>query len=234
MKTEVILHRPFGESSVRQMSKCGFICATDITEIYNVTRPKEGKEPKQMQDFFELKDTCEFLSELCNELNGNKLSKHGDYHVSSNANCDSVLEESESWTPDMLKFVKRGKENAGTWFHPALFIAYAMWLSPKFKAKVVIWVSDHLLYFRNQSGDAFRECNRVLDLKFNIGNKYWEYARVADFVSERVFGLPVQDRWNEATEEELRKRDRLLQEIVSASKYGSFVSVGHLLGAITQ
>ncbi|MBW3020084.1 KilA-N domain-containing protein, partial [Candidatus Woesearchaeota archaeon] len=149
MKTEVILYsREFDGQVVRQLSKCGYMCATDITRIYNEYRKGTGLSPKELNDYFKLKSTNEFLESLCNELNLLHKNK---------------TDNTPFYSPSSLKMVKRGKNNKGTWLHPYLFVDYAMWLSPEFRAKVVMWVGDQLLHFRNSSGDAFKECNIVLD-----------------------------------------------------------------------
>ena len=218
MKTEVIMHRPFFDSTIRQMSKTEFFCATDITKVYNQIRIAEEKTPKELKHYFQNISSIEFMQELCNELNrqGKSKGKNSSFY----------------FKPSDLKVVKRGKHNKGTWLHPYLFVDYAMWLSPKFRAKIVIWVTDNLLMFRNSSGDAYKQTNKVLDLKFNIGKKFWEYAKVAKFVQERIFGEEDNERWNIATQEELHQRDRLLIEIESAAKFGRFENVSELLEAI--
>ena len=85
---------------------------------------RKVKHQKRLTQYFENHDTIEFMYELCNELNLQEKSK----------NKDSCF----SYKPSDLKQVKRGKDNSGTWLHPSLFIDYAMWLNPKFRAKVVL------------------------------------------------------------------------------------------------
>lgn len=48
----------------------------------------------------------------------------------------------------------RGK-NGGTWMHPLLFIDFAMWINPAFKVKVLKFVYDEMIKFRNLAGDAY-------------------------------------------------------------------------------
>lgn len=217
MKTEVILKRDFHGSPVRQLSKSGFLCATDITEFYNQQyRLKTGKAAKQMNNYFENKETLEFTESICNELNLN----------------EKVNGQIPRFTPNSLKMVKRGKDNKGTWLHPYLFIDYAMWLSPEFRAKVVIWVGDNLLHFRNASGDEFKSCNAMIDKTFNVGNKYWVYADIAKFVAKRTLGNSTKDQWNTATTEQLYQRGRLIQRIENAADFGNFETVDKLLAAL--
>ncbi len=233
MKTEVILSRAFADSSVRQLSKSGFFCATDITTIYNVIRVGQGKAEKQMQNYFESSESQEFIASLCNELNLLEKAKTAQAMFASNSlNSLEETKECKVWIPADLKTVKRGKNNKGTWLHPYLFIDYAMWLSPDFRAKVVIWAADNLLGLRDQSGNAFKAVNHALDTRFSIGTKYWEYAKVAKFVAMRIIGSENTDQWNDASEEQLSKRTRLLTRIESACEFGSFDSIDELLTKI--
>ncbi len=39
--------------------------------------------------------------------------------------------------------------------HPLLFIDFAMWLNPTFKVKVLKFVSDEMIRYRNDAGDAY-------------------------------------------------------------------------------
>jgi len=103
VKTEVIMNRPFMDVTIRQMSKSGYFCATDITSLYNSIRVTQGKAPKEMDKYFVNKENIEFMDALCKELN---------------------LLENE------VKFTRRGKDNCGTWMHPQLFLRYVNWLSP--------------------------------------------------------------------------------------------------------
>ena len=213
------MSRDFEGSKVRQLSKSGFMCATDITEIYNKSRVKQGKANKEMKDYFTNKSTNEFIIALCKELNLLENSKGDKCPV---------------WSPESLKIVKRGKDNKGTWLHPYLFIDYAMWLAAEFRAKVVIWVGDNLLHYRNASGDAFKECNNALDKRFDVGRKFWVYANVAQFVAEQVLGSKDKDQWNLATQEQLTHRKELTQKIATIAEYGSFKSVDDLLDNLSK
>lgn len=225
MKTEVILHRQFNGESVRQLSKCAFLCATDITAIYNKIRVAEGKGKKELKHYFQLTSTIEFMEALCYEINQeNSKGKNRSFY--------SNLLINKGISPKDLKMVKRGKDNAGTWLHPYLFIDYAMWLSPQFRAKVVIWVGDNLLHFRNASGDAYKSCNKALDKAFDIGNKYWEYAKVAKFVSKRIMDKEEPDQWNIASKDQLYQRDKLIQKIENACEFGNFTNIDDLLSKI--
>lgn len=85
---------------------------------------------KELKEYFSNKSTQEFIKALSEEehLNGEK-------------------------SPYLAT---RGK-NGGTWGHPLLFIDFAMWINPTFKVKVLKFVYDKMLTYRNEAGDAYKE-----------------------------------------------------------------------------
>jgi len=215
MKTEVIMYRPFLTFQVRQMSKCEFLNCNDALKAVNVIRIANGKSEKRLDKFFE-NDHSEYLEALCKYLNQDNIL---------------IPQKNGELKPTDLIIVKKGRYG-GTWLHPYYYTKFARWLSPEFEAAVDIWITDNLLMFRNNGGDSFKFLNRILDSKFEIGSKYWEYAKVAKFVQITVFGHEGNDLWNFANQEQLAKRERILIEIEAAAKYGNFSSLDDLLDSV--
>ena len=126
--------RQMGEFQVMQRTKDGFFNATSLMKQWNESKGMK----KEINDYLKNKTTEEFLEELILEEN---LDKGNSPYVKSRAS--------------------RG-DNAGTWMHPLLFLDYAMWLNPRFKVKVLKFVQDEMIKFRNLAGDAYPEmCKAV-------------------------------------------------------------------------
>jgi len=210
LKSDHIVNRKFNNHIVRQDLQTEYICASDITDIYNQVRISEGKSPKELKKYFQNKDSKEFMKEVCNELNS--LEKNSVQNMAFYSESD-------------LKYVRRGKHNRGTWLHPYVFVDYAMWLNPRFRAKVVIWITDNLLGYRNSGGVAFKKTNKAIDKKFGPKTKPWVYANVSTFIQELVFGKKVNDNWKNATEDQQRKRDVLLTKMQALIEYGNYNNV---------
>lgn len=100
----------------------------NLTDLLNKWNGSNGTK-KELKDYLNNKATTEFIKALADEenLNGEK-------------------------SPYLAT---RGK-NGGTWGHPLLFIDFAMWLNPTFKVKVLKFVSDQMLTYRNEAGDAYK------------------------------------------------------------------------------
>lgn len=134
MITNQIMKRPLADFTVEQRTKDGYFCLTGLLNNWNL---KMGTK-KELKDYFNNKATQEFVKALADEEN-----LHGDKspYVKSKARLD------------------RG---GGTWGHPLLFIDFAMWLNPHFKVKVLKFVSDQMLTYRNEAGDAYKQLSSAM------------------------------------------------------------------------
>lgn len=127
MKTNHIMIRPMGQFHVEQRTKDAMFNATSLIKQYN----EANGAKKEIKDYLENKSTQEFLNALKKEENLN--GENSPYLTS------------------------RGKYSGGTWMHPIMFVDFAMWLNPAFKVKVIKFVYDQMIQYRNEAGDAYRE-----------------------------------------------------------------------------
>ena len=121
------MERKMGNFIVTQRTKDGFFNATALLKQWNVSTCSQ----KEIKHYFENKNTEEFIQALIVEEN---LNGRNSAYLKS-----------------------RGKYNGGTWMHPLLFIDFAMWINPTFKVKVLKFVYDEMIKYRNEAGDAYRE-----------------------------------------------------------------------------
>lgn len=120
--------RPMGDFKVSQRTKDGYFNATSLLKQWNESGMGSKKE---MHDYFRMSQTEEFIKALKLEP---EFTKGNSPYVKSKAS--------------------RG-ENAGTWLSPIMFIDFAMWLNPAFKVKVLKFIQDEMIKFRNLAGDAY-------------------------------------------------------------------------------
>jgi hypothetical protein len=116
-----------GQFHVEQRTKDAMFNATSLIKQYN----EANGTKKEIKDYLENKSTQEFLNALKKEENLN--GENSPYLTS------------------------RGKYSGGTWMHPIMFIDFAMWLNPTFKVKVIKFVYDQMIQYRNEAGDAYKE-----------------------------------------------------------------------------
>lgn len=140
MKTNQIMIRPMGQFAVEQRTKDGMFNATALMKQWNryvsenqddTNTQKSGYlRKKDIDDFFANKGTSLFIEALLVEetLNGEREA-----------------------------FLKSRGKNGGTWMHPILFVKFAMWLNPRFEVQVIKFVYDHMIEYRNEASDAYKE-----------------------------------------------------------------------------
>lgn len=139
MKTNQIMIRPMGEFKVTQRTCDGKFDCTNLLAQWNSDNKNNAKK---IGDYLRLKETREFVKALMEEPE----FKDG----------NSRLLESVDYKdfPKSIVVVTRGK-NGGTWMTPLMFLDFAMWLNPSFKVKVLKFVYDEMIKFRNLAGDAY-------------------------------------------------------------------------------
>lgn len=144
MKTNQIMTRPMGQFHVEQRTKDGFFNATDLLRQWNSSDSLNGEnspylKQKTVAHYFENNSTVEFIDALMKEEG---FTCRNSVYVKSKARAD------------------RG---GGTWMHPIMFIDFAMWLNPAFKVKVIKFVYDQMIKYRNDAGDAYRELSSAIN-----------------------------------------------------------------------
>jgi hypothetical protein len=108
-----------------------------------------------------------------------------------------------------VKINSPGK-NRHTWVHPFIFIDMALAISPELKIEVYTWLYDHLLKYRNESGDSYRlMTGAIYELH---GNKY-TFPKYISSVAEKIKLVCHVDDWNKATAEQLEQRDKIHDNI---------------------
>lgn len=134
MNTNQIMKRPLANFTVEQRTKDGYF---NLTSLLNSWNEKMGSK-KELKDYFDNKATQEFIKALSDEEN-----LHGD-------------------NSPYVKSKARADRGGGTWGHPLLFIDFAMWLNPVFKVKVLKFVSDQMLTYRNEAGEAYKKLSSAM------------------------------------------------------------------------
>lgn len=181
MKTAQIMLRDLNWIKVRQNHKTWFFNANDLLDLHNSTSKKKKELWKYMN--------TTSLKQLKKAIIKDEISntpKMGDLK-----NEDITTIETKRW-----------RVNWWTWMHPYIFIDFAMWLSADFKVTCIKWLYDHLIKFRDECWDWFKEINKALfEKKPNLPP--FEYSNEAKMINKLVFWSPNKEQRNKATEEQL-------------------------------
>lgn len=104
---------------------------------------------------------------------------------------------------------KRGNKGT-TFYHPYLFIDLALAIDPSLKIEVYSWLYDELLKYRNFSGDSYKKmCGAIWERTQSKSTFPRDISKLADLIR---IECDVKD-WQNATEEQLRLRDRIHENI---------------------
>lgn len=190
MKTNQVMTRQMGNFSVMQRTKDGMFNATLLLKQWN----EQSVSNRKMDNYFNSDKTKEFIK---------------------------TIQERENLDTPKMVYVKskasRG-DNVGTWMHPLLFIDFAMWINPKFKYDVLKFVSDQMIKYRNEAGDAYRQLSAAVD-KISTGNIVKNMKQVARAINYVVFGEHEQMLRNKHGEEdkqyELMALEKKLADLIN-------------------
>lgn len=186
MKTAVIMNRTLLGELVRQNSQDKMFNANDMHKVGNEHRKQNELSKKQLASYFTLEATSDLINAICLE---------------------------ENISIDQVKKSKKGKFG-GTWVHPVLFIDLAMWYSPKLRVKIISWVLDGLLEARNESGESFKGMMSALSRSFNDEvNNPLAFTRVANQVANACQVGTGKDKWQKASEKQLKLRDKIQDNV---------------------
>jgi len=166
-----------------------------------------GKEisQKSQTEFFSATDLVK-AGNAWRVINGMQIFSMNDwFNLKSTKEFISALEKEYG----KVKISGRGR-GVHTWIHPFLFIDMALAISPELKIQVYSWLYDHLLKCRNNSGDSYKKMVGAVYDKY--GNKAMFPRYIQDYAQKIKTELKVKD-WNEATEEQLIKRDKIHEAV---------------------
>lgn len=145
-------------------------------------------QSKEVTKFFENGNTKEFITALMSEENLN--------------------------TQNSAYLTTRGK-NGGTWMHPILFVKFAMWLNPSFEVKVIKFVYDQLIEYRNEAGNAYKEMSSSISKIVQRSFLPMAIQNIAKAINHIVFGTHQSEIRNKQAEESKMKELFELERDVS-------------------
>jgi len=97
-----------------------------------------------------------------------------------------------------------------TWVHPLLFIDLALAISPTLKIEVYEWLYDHLLRYRNDSGDSYKEMSAAL---YALASNKKEFGKSIQAVALKIQEAVGVTDWQSASQEQLKLRDKIHSSI---------------------
>ena len=198
MKTSVVLHsvdREIFGISIRQNTKEQFLSVSDLQKVYEKARWQYGWTEKRINDMLGWSATKERIFYL--------LSERGIIKTSLSVFMEMVEKEGVTRVLKGLGVYKttgRGSDKS-VMCDPYIWMLLAMELNPMLYAKVIIWLTDTLIFDRVEAGTEYKPMNT--SIKSVVINP--DYPKYAKLINTRVFGQHQTGMRNIASAKELRK-----------------------------
>lgn len=180
MKSNQEMVRRIENFAVTQRTSDGFFDGSELLRQWNAVG---GNSKREMKKFLDSPSTQEFLTALAIDENERKSPiakmQHGDnQQVTKN---DLII---------MVKGrnTKSGRTPDKVWMNPLLFIKFAMWINPTFEVKVLRFVYDEMIKYRNEAGDAYREMSSAVGKIVPADFMPKAMQKVAEALNWIVFG----------------------------------------------
>ena len=202
METTVVLSRRMGDYAVIQRTKDGYFDGNVLLRQWNAGNDKK----KTVEDFLSLSNTKEFIDEL---------SLTDDCRKADN----QLVIKSKG------KMTINGRTPDKIWMHPYIFIKFSMWINPRFEVKVIKFVYDELIRFRNEAGDAYKElASAILKItpKKEIPTAMTKIAQALNFVCTNHHEREMRNQMDEPT---MKEMVRLEQDVTLLINEGLLTSL---------
>lgn len=192
--------------TVRQQENT-FLSLTDLQNAYNRAALEYGWSEKRVDHFTNSQSGIEDIYEL--------LLERG---IIANVNISTFAKNMKNSPTKYLKQLgvwKTTRKNgvADVFVDPYIWVYIALWLNPKIKSKVVIWLTDSLIFNRLEAKAQYRPMTKAIQKYLEPitpkKERQYLYANEANLINELVFGKKGKGLRDVATAKQLRDVETL-------------------------
>lgn len=209
MKTNVLLSssdRELFGITITQNTKEQFLSVTDLQKAYEKARWQYGWSERRIESITQTSDFRERLFYV--------LENQGVIKTSILVFIEMLNKEGFTKTMKGLGVWKATgtRGNNQVMCDPYIWVLLALELNPMIYAKVIIWLTDSLIFNRIEAGTEYLPMNAAI--KSVMPNP--DYSKYARAINERVFGIHQSGMRNLASAKELRKIADIEKFIINA------------------
>lgn len=221
MKSNQEMVRKIENFSVTQRTSDGFFDGSELLRQWNAV---DGHTKREMKRFLDSPATKEFMKALAIDENERK-SPIAKMRLGDNQQVTET---------DLIKQVKgRNLKNGRTfdkvWMNPILFIKFAMWINPTFEVKVIRFVYDEMIKYRNDAGDAYRDLSSAIGKIVPADFMPKAMQKVAEALNWIVFGCHEKMARNkygdEGKQRELYQLEKKIADLINDGFINSYDSL---------
>ena len=216
MKTNQDMIRTIGDYIVVQRTSDGYFDGMELLRQWN---SKEENPKRQMSKFLEQEQTKGFIKALVED----------ESHVANNLHGDNQV-----FTKIKGRITKNGKTPDKVWMNPLLFIKFAMWISPTFEVKVLRFVYDEMIKYRNDAGDAYKELSSSVSKIVPKAFMRDAMKKIAEALNWIIFNNHESMIRNKGDEEKLRNLFQLERKVSDLIEDGFITDYNSLIGYLRK
>jgi hypothetical protein len=227
MKTNVVMKSPdrdlFGVT-IKQHTKNSFVSVTDLQNAYEKARWQYGWSDKRINDILSGQVTKERIYHLLFERNLIKTDISAFTNMVEKEGIVKCLKGLGVWQ------TTGRASNKSVYADPYIWVLLAMELNPLLYAKVVIWITDTLIFDRIEAGTEYKPMNEAI--KSIILNP--DYSCFAKAINVKVFGTHQTGIRQLASAKQLKVITDIEKYIIHAIKRGHIKTSTDILAEINQ
>lgn len=213
MKTSVILSssdRELFGVTIKQDTKSEMLSITDLQKSYEIARWQHGWSERRIDSVTQQAEFKERLFYILENQGIIKTSILGFMEMVEKEGLTRVLKGLGVWKTTGARGTNQVMCNAYIW------VLIAMEMNPMIYAKVVIWLTDSLIFNRIEAGTEYLPMNTAI--KTIISNP--DYSKFAKEINVKVFGHHQAGMRNLASAKELRKISDIEKFVKNAIEMG--------------
>lgn len=207
---------------IRQNTKDTSISITDLQRAYEKGRWQYGWSDRRINDILQSHSVQERIYHLLNEREMIKTTFPAFMDMIKNEGITKLLKGVGVW-----KTTGKG-ENKAVYADPYIWVLLAMELNPLLYAKVVIYLTDTLIFDRIDAGNHFKPMNSAIN-SIIPNPDYQKYARA---INERVFGFHQTGMRNLASAKQLSLIAEIERFVIQSIRFGLIKTESVLLPLI--
>jgi hypothetical protein len=225
MKSNVIMQskdRELFGITIKQETKTGFLSVTALQKAYEAARWEYGWSERSLTWIMQTQDFKERVYYL--------LENQGYINESINTFIERINEMGIAKLLKSLNVYKTtgARQTKEVMCNPYIWVLLAMELNPMIYAKVVIWLTDSLIFDRIEAGTEYRPMNDAIK-KIIPNAEFYKYAMA---INERVFEKHFAGMRNLASANELKKITKIEQFITQGIDLGMIKNEAQILYTI--
>lgn len=209
MKSNILLSssdRQLFGITIQQETKTQMLSITDLQKSYETARWQYGWSDRKVADVMQTIEFKERVFYLLENKGVIKTNIVGFMEMVEKEGIAKVLKGLGVYKATGARETKKVMAD------PYIWVLLAMELNPMIYAKVVIWLTDSLIFNRIEAGSEYLPMNAAIKSVLTAPD-YSKYARA---INERVFGIHQSGMRNLASAKELRKIADIEKFIINA------------------